>query len=563
MIEWTTANPHWEQRIVEGRSLIPCQPLFPSEADAALTEFKALKVVDAPGSPTFGETGDEWVFDFVRAIFGAYDAENGTRLINQFFMCVSKKNGKSTIAAGIMLTALIRNWRQSNELIIVAPTIKAANNSFKPAADMVRADPELNAADGGFLHVIDHQRTIKHLTTGATLTILAADSGTVAGNKAAFVLIDELWEFGRQSKADAMLREAAGGLVARPEGFLIYITTQADQPPAGVFKDKLNYARDVRDGRIEDPKFMPVIYEFPQKMLDSEAYLDPANSYITNPYLGRTKWGPQWIADELRKEMEKGPDTRNVFLAKHLNVEIGMNLRANRWPGADFWAGRADKTLTYETLMERSEVVVIGVDGGGLDDLFGVCLLGRDKETKDWLAWGRAWCHKGVLERRKSIAARLRDFEREGTLTILDDELGDISAIVEIAQDVKARGKLASVAADPAGLGEMIDALADVEITPENGLVIGAPQGGYLMNAIKTAERKLVNGTFWHDGSALMAWCVGNLKIEATATTIRATKANAGDAKIDPVMAMFDAVTVMSRNPEAAREPQYQMMIVG
>lgn len=561
MIEWTTANPHWEQRIVEGRSLIPCQPLFPSEADAALTEFKALKVVDAPGSPTFGETGDEWVFDFVRAIFGAYDAENGTRLINQFFMCVSKKNGKSTIAAGIMLTALIRNWRQSNELIIVAPTIKAANNSFKPAADMVRADPELNAADGGFLHVIDHQRTIKHLTTGATLTILAADSGTVAGNKAAFVLIDELWEFGRQSKADAMLREAAGGLVARPEGFLIYITTQADQPPAGVFKDKLNYARDVRDGRIEDPKFMPVIYEFPQKMLDSEAYLDPANSYITNPYLGRTKWGPQWIADELRKEMEKGPDTRNVFLAKHLNVEIGMNLRANRWPGADFWAARADKTLTYESLLERSEVVVIGVDGGGLDDLFGVCLLGRDKETKDWLAWGRAWCHKSVLERRKGIASRLRDFEAEGALTICNDDLDDISDIVDIAQDVKARGKLASVAADPSGLGTFIDALAEVGITPESGLVIGAPQGGFLMNAIKTAERKLVNGTLWHDGSALMAWCVGNLKIEATATTIRATKANAGDAKIDPAMAMFDAVTVMSRNPEAAREPQYQLMV--
>ena len=561
MIEWTTANPQWEKRIVEGRSLIPCQPLFPDEAEAALAEFKALKVVDAPGSPTFGETGDEWVFDFVRAIFGAYDAENGTRLINQFFMCVSKKNGKSTIAAGIMLTALIRNWRQSNELIIVAPTIKAANNSFKPAADMVRADPDLNAADGGFLHVIDHQRTIKHLTTGATLTILAADAGTVAGNKAAFVLIDELWEFGRQSKADAMLREAAGGLVARPEGFLIYITTQADQPPAGVFKDKLDYARDVRDGKIEDRKFLPVIYEFPQKMLDSEAYLDPANSYITNPYLGRTEWGPQWIADELRKEMAKGADTRNVFLAKHLNVEIGMNLRANRWPGADFWARRARK-MELADVLDRSEVVVVGVDGGGLDDLFGLAVLGRDRETKDWLAWCHAWCHDGVLERRKGIAARLRDFEREGSLTIVDDELADISAIVEIVQEVKDRGLLAAVAADPAGLGELIDALAGIGVTPEDGQVIGAPQGYAMMNAIKTAERKLANGTLWHDGSALMAWAVGNIKIEPTATAIRATKANAGDAKIDPAMALFDAVTVMSRNPEAKGEPAYQMMII-
>lgn len=183
--------------------------------------------------------------------------------------------------------------------------------------------------------------------------------------------------------------------------------------------------------------------------------------------------------------------------------------------------------------------------------MFGVCLLGRDRETKDWLAWGRAWCHKSVLTRRKSIVSLLREFEAEGSLTICNDDLDDISDIVEIAQDVKARGKLVSVAADPSGLGAFVDALADVGITPENGLVIGAPQGGYLMNAIKTAERKLVNGTLWHDGSALMAWCVGNLKIEATATTIRATKANAGDAKIDPAMALFDAVTVMSRNPEA------------
>ncbi|HPB23578.1 MAG TPA: hypothetical protein PLL48_14765, partial [Novosphingobium sp.] len=62
--------------------------------------------------------------------------------------------------------------------------------------------------------------------------------------------------------------------------------------------------------------------------------------------------------------------------------------------------------------------------------------------------------------------------------------------------------------------------------------------------------------------SALMAWCVGNIKIEPTATAIRATKANAGDAKIDPVMAMFDAVTVMSRNPEPKRAPEYQMIFV-
>ncbi|WP_116654860.1 terminase large subunit [Pelagibacterium sediminicola] len=555
---WSTACPDWAERIVAGRSLIPSKPLFPDEAQAALDVFKALRVVDAPGRPTFGEAGGQWVFDFVEAVFGAYDPETGSRLINEFFLCVSKKNGKSTISAGIMLTALIRNWRESNELIIVAPTIKAADNSFKPAADMVRADPDLNAGEEGFLHIQDHLRTITHLKTGATLRVLAADTGTVAGNKAAFVLVDELWEFGSKKGADAMMREAAGGRVARPEGFLISITTQSDAPPAGVFKDKLDYARQVRDGEIEDKKFLPVIYEFPQAMIDSEAYAKPENYFITNPYIGHTEWGREWIADELDKERAKGPETRNVFLAKHLNIEIGMNLRANRWPGADFWPMRADTAITYETLLDECEVIVPGIDGGGLDDLFGLTLLGRHKAARDWWAWSKAWAHKGVLERRKSIAPRLRDFEKADELIIVDDELEDISSIIEIISEIKQRGKLGPVAVDPAGLGELLEALDEIGVTQEAGLLVGAPQGFGMMNAIKTAERKLANGTLRHAGQDLMAWCVGNLKIEPTATAIRATKQNAGDAKIDPAMALFNAVTVMMRNPEVSGPSVYK-----
>lgn len=555
-MDWTTALPDWRKRIVAGRSLIPCKPLFPSEAEAALDVFKALRLVDVPGSPTFGEAGDDWIFDFVASIFGAYDPESGKRLIREFLLLVSKKNSKSTLAAGVMLTALIRNWRLSNELIIVAPTIKAANNSFKPAADMVRADPELNAAEDGFLHVIDHQRTIKHLTTGATLQILAADAGTVAGVKAAFVLIDELWEFGSKAKADSMFREALGGLVSRPEGFVISITTQADEPPTGVFKDKLDYARNVRDGVVEDRKFMPVLYEFPEKMIEDRAYLDPDNFYITNPNIDRSV-SREWLEDEMRKELAKDASTRNTFLAKHLNVEIGQNHRSNRWAGADFWPKRGEERLTLEALLAESEVVVVGIDGGGLDDLFGLTVLGRHRQTRDWLAWSHAWCHIGVLERRKSIASRLRDFERAEELTIVDDELADISEIIEIIDDINRRGLLAAVAVDPAGLGELIESLAGIGITAEDNQVIGAPQGYAMMNAIKTAERKLANGTLRHSGSSLMSWCVGNLKIEPTATAIRATKQNAGDAKIDPVMALFDAVTVMSRNPEAAENGSY------
>ncbi|HEY1402800.1 MAG TPA: terminase large subunit, partial [Pyrinomonadaceae bacterium] len=216
-------------------------------------------MVDAANQPTMGEVSLPWIREFVAHIFGSYE-DTGVRHISEYFMLISKKNGKSTDAAAIMLTALILNWRHDAEYIILSPTIEVAKNSFEPAASMVRADPELSE----LLHVQDHIRTITHRATGATLKVVAAANETVSGKKAAGVLIDELWLFGKIANAATMIREATGGLAARPEGFIIYLTTQSNEPPAGVFKSKLDYARDVRDGKINDPRFLPVIYEFPE-----------------------------------------------------------------------------------------------------------------------------------------------------------------------------------------------------------------------------------------------------------------------------------------------------------
>jgi len=243
--KWSTACLDWADRLKAGRSIIP-PPIFPGEAEAALEVMRELRIVDAPGSPTIADACAPWVFDLAASIFGAYDAESGRRLITEWFVLIPKKNSKSTIAAAIMLTALIRNWRESAEFTILAPTLEVANNSFAPARDMVRKDDTLE----DLLQVQTHVKTITSRENNGSLKVSAADSNTVSGKKSVGTLIEELWLFGKQANAEAMLREATGGLASRPEGFVIYITTQSDDPPAGVFKQKLQYARDVRDGIV-------------------------------------------------------------------------------------------------------------------------------------------------------------------------------------------------------------------------------------------------------------------------------------------------------------------------
>lgn len=526
-------------------SLVPVVPLFPTERTEAMEVFKQLRVADMAGKPTMGEVSRDWIIDFVGSVFGSYDPEQGRRLITEFFLLISKKNTKSTTAAGIMLTALIRNWRHSAEFLILAPTIEIANNSFFPARDMVNSDDELSE----LLQVQDHTRTITHRLTGATLKVVAADSDTVGGKKATGVLIDELWLFGKRPNAENMLREACGGLASRPEGFTIFLSTQSDEPPAGVFRQKLNYARGVRDGRINDKRFLPVIYEFPEEMIKANKHRDPANFFVTNPNMGASV-DTEFLLREFQKANEDGEESMRGFLAKHLNVEIGLALRSDRWAGAEFWEAQARPAgVSFEYLLDRSEVIDVGIDGGGLDDLLGFAAIGRDRDTREWLLWTHAWAHPSVLTRRKSEAARFHDFARDGHLTLVKAIGDDVTEVAELVARVEMAGLLDKVGVDPAGVGAILDALVAAEVPEEK--VIGISQGWKLGGAIKTTERRLAEGGLVHGGQPLMNWCCGNARVEPRGNSILITKQASGFAKIDPLMATFNAVSLISLNPQA------------
>jgi phage terminase large subunit-like protein len=124
-----------------------------------------------------------------------------------------------------------------------------------------------------------------------------------------------------------------------------------------------------------------------------------------------------------------------------------------------------------------------------------------------------------------------------------------------VIEKVKLSGLLYEVGADAAGIGLIVDALAEIGVSEDAGNLKGVRQGFGLMGAFNTVERKLVDGSFKHGGQAMMAWCAANAILQPTPTGKRIVRDASGYGKIDPLMALFDACDRMGLNPVVQNGP--------
>ena len=546
---WDLSCPDWADRMRAGRPLIPDLPLIETEAAMGLAFFDEMQLPDVPGTPRLGTAAGQWFRDLVRAAFGSWDPIARIRYIRDILAMAPKGSSKTSYSAGLMVAAMLMNKRPSAEALFIGPTQAISDRAYDAAVGMIELQPALKSR----FQTRDHVKTIVDRVNKSEMKVKTFDLNILTGSILIFALLDELHLLGRNAHTTKVLRQIRGGLDKTPEGLFLVTTTQSDDIPAGAFRDELMMARRIRDGKYKGKiirPMLPMLYEFPPDIeADQALWENPDNWPMVMPNLGRSVHLATLVPD-WETEKTKGEHAVRIWASQHLNIQIGVCLKSDAWAGAEFWAAAEDDAITLHELLDRCEVVVVGLDGGGLDDLYGANVLGRDRVTRDWLSWSHAWCHKSVLERRQTIAPALTGFAAAGELTICDHAGQDIAELVELIGDIQGRGLLACVSVDPAGLGELVEALAAIGITVESELLAGAPQGFGMMNAIKTAERKLENGTLRHGPSGLMNWCVGNVKIEPTATAIRATKQNAGDAKIDPWCALMNAVAAMVRDPK-------------
>ncbi|OYR18938.1 phage Terminase family protein [Brucella thiophenivorans] len=523
-------------------------PLNPEKAAKALAFFNRLRLPDVPGNPALADACGDWFRDILCAFLASEDPETRKRLVWELLCMVPKKNSKTTYVAALGLTALFMEEAPNRQMLIVAPSQNISERCFDQAQGMIRIDPRLDA----IFKVQDHLKCITRRKTGTKLDVKTFDTSIVTGEIPILTIIDELHELGKKAKAAAVMQQIRGGGITMQGGQVLMITTQSDEQPAGIWKTELDKARKVRDGvGGQSPILLPVLYEFPADLQRSQDFWRSHRNWrYVLPNIGRSI-DPQRLLDDYENNGKVNKEAEKIWLSQHLNIEIGVGLTDDAWRGGDYWEDRADPTLTLDELIRRSEVAVMGTDGGGLDDLFGVCVIGREKVTRRWLVWCHAYAHPSVLETRKEIAANLRDFEAEGSLTFCDVSkyINEIADIASRLRDAGLFPEKDAIGSDPNNIAAFIDALAERNIVDE--MFRRIRQGTALSPAIWGLEHKLSNDTLSHDGSTLMNWVIGNVKIEIRDNGNLATKQAAGRAKIDPFIAMLCATILMSWNPEA------------
>ena len=559
---WDLSCIDWQDRIRAGRSLMPDLRLFGDEADMAVAFYDELQLPDVPGNPKMRTASGQWFRDIVRASFGSWDPDNQIRHIRDILALVPKGSSKTTNSAALLLVAMLMNHRPRGKALFVGPTQAISTRAYDQAVGMIEESSDLKRR----FKTHDHEMMIEDLVTKAEAQVKTFDVNILTGAMGLFfVLLDEIHLLGNNQRGAKVLRQIRGGLDKTPEGLLVMTTTQSDDIPAGIFKSELKFARNVRDGkyrgRVIRP-MLPLLYEFPpdiatltreERAKGVEArWKDPANWPMVMPNLGRSGSSLAELVADWEGERDKGEESIRIWASQHLNIEIGQGINNEGWRGADFWEGAVDETLaSLDALLERSEVVTIGIDGGGLDDLLGLAVIGRDKNTREWLGWFRAWVVPKVLDLRQDIATQLQEFAEAEELSICPVPQ-DVEELSSIVATIIASGLLPeknAIGIDPNNAAAIIEALTGVGVTDE--MIRRLLQGPALAPALYGLERKLSDGTFWHGGSLLMAWVMGNAKTEQRGNSLMVTKAVAGRAKIDPLIALFQAAILMSWNPSA------------
>lgn len=457
---------------------------------------------------------------YIQALFGFVDKETGLRKYNESFFEVARKNGKSTMLAGVALYMLIADGEAGAEVYSASTKLAQSKIIFNECLNMVKQSPDLRK------HLKKRKTDLYFEATMSKFEPLGAKYNTMDGLNGHCIVIDELHECDRGLYE--VLKQSQS---ARQQPLLLMIST-AGTKRESIFDDLYKYACDIVDGIIHDERFLPIIYELDSK----EEWKNPNAWTKANPALGTIK-----KLSDIREKVERAkqnPKDLNGILCKDFDIR---STTSSAW-------------LTFDTLNNEDTFNIDDFAGvyaiGGADlsrttDLTCATLLMIDKNTMQRHVTQMYWLPADRFEERvKEEKIPYDKWLERGLLRLCEGNTINYSDVTAwFVEMVKVHGlQIAWI-----GFDSWSSTYWREEMEGNGFNMVRVIQGAKTLSLPMQhlgadLEAKKIN----YNNNPILKWCMTNVQcVEDRNGNIVPTKANGAKQRIDGFASLLDAYVVL------------------
>lgn len=487
---------------------------------------------------------EPWQEAVIRNLFG-WKRPDGTRRYREVFLYVPRKNGKTPFAAGILNYVLFCDGEPGAQIYGAAADTDQAAVLFRHAKGMVKNEPLLEEQ----ARIYDANRSIVLLADFASsYRVLSAEADTKHGGNSHLVLIDELHAQPNRNLVDVLQTSLASKNRRQP--MIIYVTT-ADTDRPSICNEKLDFACKVRDGIVEEPSLLPVIYE----TLKDEDWKSEAVWEKANPNLDISV-SREYLRSECKKAIEI-PAYENTFKRLHLNMKTEQAERIivmDQWDkakrevteqeflGQAFYGAldigaTSDFTAWIKLFPHKDEEQVEVEEFDHRGDVTGKRVLVR----RSYTLLSMFWLPSHPVRRDTRMQEQIDTWSRQGFIRRTEGNVVDYDRVVS---DIKADAQRFSLMRLGLDRGFQGGSTATDLMGIFGDKVFNFAQGILSMNApFRELLELLAVGRIHHDGNPVLRWMASNVAAERKGGLIKPSKDKSAE-KIDGITAAVMALGV-------------------
>ena len=458
---------------------------------------------------------EPWQCFIVWNVFGWLMAGTMTRRYTEAYVELARKNGKSTLAAGIALYLEFADKEMGAEVYSVATTRDQARICFRYAQDMVRFS-DLKS------YAVVTRDAIAYEPLGCTYKPLSSDARNLDGCHSHGVIVDE-YHAHRTDEVYDVMQTSMG---ARQQPLMLIITTAGLDTSVPCFAYRKTMTQ-VLDGALEADRNFAIIYTLD----DIEEVDDPTMWIKANPCYG-ISLSEEWLVDQYEK-MKREPSKIANIMTKSFNVWMDA---PTVWIPDAAWSG-IESVVPIEGLVGQK--CVGALDLASVNDYSALCLMfhinGRYQFLFRFYIPEDKYRNRAEMQREN---ANIEEWVRKGYITVTPGNVTDYDYIIRDIAELGEQYDITAMAYDPWNSSSIVPKLVEqgVNMQPFTQTI-----SNYAMPT-KEFERIVGLGIVDHYDNPVARWMLSNVVIREDVNGNRRPDKKKSSEKIDGIVAAIMAL---------------------